>query len=850
VTPLEALLRHLRRAAAPGAVAVVHDAHGLLDLDGATPVAPWTVLRADSNLGFRFAWEAQREQSGPWLIVRRGGSVFLADLELRAAADGLLFELTPRRLLALVSGREGWPAWLDGESALVASQFSALLRGARRLPADAEAGAVEALCVHAMTGLDTSLAVEPAEAWQALFEHAELLTQLHTRRAAPAARLQAWLKEQTAPLCWIDLGDPTRAVRLTWLTALLAPHVPDAAELLACIHPGAGALKGQDATAVARVAYRLARRARRLAQGQLAQAEAALAGSLRGAVVRHLHLDEPDGAAAVLRRERHSGLLVLFALRTLLAAAVSDTPADPRLEADVEGLLARAEELSEPKAVAAHARLLLALLRLARYRRLAAALPASAAPEAVLRRALAWLVDHGLAGLPREARTAWEALGRNAVAEPAWSPRADEAAHKQLLRAICRYVAAAEEAFAEFERRVVGAAVDETVGEGAAWAKDGWSAAVAPILADAGAPKLTVALVAGLSWSAWEEHLAPRLAALGDCHARAVLARPPACAAESLRRALGTASAGTPWAKLARQAHPDLAWRTARPPAALAALAECGALAWSGSAARLRVVVVDLLAGGNGGVPTALWRRRIEALGDGLAGLLEARRDEAVVVLATSGAVLCDHAAGLAWPGQSHGARGLLLGAEAEAPPDCLALDAGRLGLSAAPGEVFHAAVGRQRLSPAAREVALADGGLSLDELAVPQAVLTPAPAGEASTVVVGALSVPHEVSAGGEARVELGCTLTGGALAELATLSLDMAGVEPCAVTLDLGERRRLAVTFRVPSSIGELVVNAECRVGRRVFRRRAVLTVVAPGIEEEAEAGRRNAGASVART
>jgi hypothetical protein len=842
MTPLEALARWLGANHAAARVVLVRDPEELVP--AAATAGPYTVLEAAGNVAFRLAWSEARRGPGPWLVLRRRPEVFLADLEARAATEGLMLDVSPRRLLAWGSGCDDWPAWVDREPRLTAQHYAALTRERRRLGA-ASAEAVEALCLRQAVGFDLTAEAEPAEIWQTLFERAELLAGLHQRKAAPALKLQAWLKLQAPPLSWIDLADPARAVRVTWLTAILTPHVADPAELLPRLYPAAAMLKGRDASAVARVAYRLSRRARKLAASQLAQAEAALAGPLRAATVRHLGLDNSAAAAALVHREQRSGLLALMALRTLLeAAADRQLPPDPALEADLEALLGRAKDLSESKAVAAHAGLLRALLRLDRLRRRIAEAPPAATPAATLRRAAAWLVDASLGDLPEDVRAAKEALTRNALSEPSYHPRPDMSRHKAALKAIYQRLDQAEAAYRQFEQTVAQAAVAHAAGGGGGPeltpVTAAWEQTVAPLLADAGRPKVTAVVVAGLDWWAWETLLAPRLGALADIQARPALAPLPATAALSLRRALAGPAWRPAWAELGftsllKAARPELAWRKARPPKAAEPLAAAGALAWSGGAGLLRLLVVDLLASHPAGAPMAVHRERVEALAAALAGLVGGGRDEAVVLLGASGAAACEEAAGLALPGRALGARGLAVPAASEPPAGVLTLAAG--------AETCWLAVGPQRLAPAAAEAVMADGGLSLGELAVPLAVLAPTPPGERSTVQVGQLIAPEAVAAGQLAQAGLWCSLAGGALAEVAVLTLKTDGAAPVEATLDLGERRWLTAGFRLAGETGEVTLEAECRVGRRVFRRRTLVQVTAATREEPASAERNKA-------
>lgn len=827
MTLLEAFSVWLERQAGDGRLALVHDTARLVPLPERLP-GGWTVLEAADELAFRRAYEPLRGTDQRLLVVRRAPNVMLADVEARVEHEGCAAELTPRALLAVATTRP-WPAWLDRETALVHDCFPALVRLARRHAAEGD----EALALRAALGLDLAAEPDAADVWQALAEKEAWLADLRRRRSPLAAWLQAWLERQAAPLRWFRLDDPSVAVRLTWLTAILQPYLPDVAELLPRLYPGAARLAGEDATAVARVAYRLARSQRKLAQAQLSQAEAVLAGPLRDALVRHLGLSQVDGAARLLRRERRSGLLLGLALRALLEAVGSDeAPHALVLEPDLAALLPRSRDFTHAEAVAEQAGLLRALLRLDRARRRIAEVLDEAPAEALVPRAVALLVDTEVGTLDADLQTAARLMTRNAACEPSWHPRPSPERHKHLMRAWYHGIELARVAQARFERALADAVVAGRLGEGSARVVDAWPTVVTPLLSE----RLTVVLVSGLSHEGWERSLAPQLAAAWDQHSAAWLAPLPTAGALACRRAFAaerweSGRTALPWSRLARLARPELELRSARVPTAFAGQAAAGLVVWSGRGPRLRLVVLDLLAGAAGGVPVSEYERRRDALGHALAELAASRRDDCVVVLGTSGAVRCHEHAGLALEGQALAPRALL--ASGEPPADVAVLEPRRCGLPGGVGEQVWVTTGRERLAPAARGAVYADGGLASSELTVPVAVLTPVPAGERSAVQVGELVLPETVVAGASAAAVLPCTLVGGALAEVVEVTLEGVDAGPVQAVLDAGERRSLLLSFTatLPPGVsrGTLTVSAVCRVGRRVFRRRAVCALTA---------------------
>ncbi len=850
MTPLDVVAACLAEQAPGRRTLLVDDPAGLL----ATPES-WTdpdgierlVIEAAGNVSFRARYELVRDCDVRVLVVRRRPDVFMPDVEAAAGGEGWL-RLTPRVLLRGLTGDDGWPDWTEREDELLVSRFDAVAR-AWRVWRAGESGpltpaAAESILLRAQLGLDLTRPVDPADAWQALFRNERAIRRLRKRGSPLAERLQAWLRHQPAPVGWLSLDDPTAAVRLTWLVAVLQPHVADLAKQLPRLYPGAHGLAGQDATAVARVAYRLERLDPELAAAQRDAGEDILDGPLRAATVGLLELQDASSAVRVLRRETRSGHLVLMALRCILAAAASDAaPEELGLEPDLDHLLGRMERLSHAAAVRAHAELLRALLRLDRaYARLARWAADSEAASV----ADGWparLAGAQAATVDRDLATARQALLDNALSETNWDPVPDSARHKGLLTSLFARVQWIEERWLDTERIAARSLLEQWVAGAppARRAARAWDDVVEPLRHQRGEPRTCVVLVAGLSWADWEQVLASPLGDVYDGGAEPLWGVVPAAAEWSLRRALGgmrwrPEAAAYDWDELFGRLRPELGLHGGRAvPVALAPLAELGLVRFVRTSAALCAVGLDLLAGGSGGVPVDQFEQRLTKLAAALCGLAHSgRRDELVIVLGVSGAVRCLAAPGQALSGQPLGARCLLRPATGEEAAGVVVASAALFdGLGTASQEVYFG-TGRGRLAPAAAEATVADGGLATDELLVPLAALVPLPRGERATVEVSGLMVPQWLTADEPAQLALYATLTGGALAEVATLTASELGVEPVRATLDLGERRLLTLSYTPTLPPGERraerSLEVELLVGRRRLRRRAPVTVVAP--------------------
>lgn len=815
---------------APGArVVVLADLGGLLD---GLELPGWTLWRVKSNLGFRLDWP-QRDPAARHLIIRRAHEGWLADVEAEAAAQGGLLSLAPRELLAAAGGHPAdWPAWLDREPALVGNYFRELAR------VGAAAGAAspaerERIVANALLGFDLDADQEPAVAWTALAQRTEVLAQLAARRCPLIALLHSWLAQQSVPLVWLDPAEPTSAVRLTWLVALLAPHLPEPGENLLAIYPSAGRLGAADLSALSRVALHLQRADRRLAQSQQAIAEATLLGPVRLGLVRVLGLADPErapaAALAILRREHRCGPLALFALRVLLEAVALDSlPPLPGLETELERLLARLDDFSERRAVRHHAQLLRALLRIERGRaQLAAGLP-DARPEPALRWSLEQLAVSSLALLGEELATARRCLTSNSLAEPDWRPEVDIGAHKMLLSRLYQRVEVAQNTYDEFETTCLDAWLHQPS------PLDVWDQHLAPLINEPHRPPMTLVLVAGLPWRAWSQHLARLCAEQAECHARPLPVAPPAAGASALLRAAAGRAGSGAWLTQLRAGRPEHAWRRAAKPRAFAPLDAEGCVCASVGADGLRIVAVDLLANAPAGTPTETWQRRVELLGQGLAALSRTRRSDLLVLAGVSGATACALAAGRPVPGEPWSARCVAVDDSAASPPPEvreLRVDGARV----------WAARGPQRLVASTRAAVMADGGLSLDELVTPLVTLTPITQDDQALVQVSGLAVAPTLPAGQPAQATVLCTLAGGALVELVEARLLQPEGEPFSVWIDLAEPRRLAFSFtpQLPPDQDEadLLLEAELRLIRRTYVRRATVRVRRATPQHESE-------------
>ncbi|MCC7495223.1 MAG: hypothetical protein IT204_22940 [Fimbriimonadaceae bacterium] len=835
MTPTSVTVAQLQTWPAP--CAVLADPRGLLALPSCVDLGghPATVLLATDNVTFRQLYEPLRDSQGAVVVVRRRADLVLPDLLHRAGGE---VAVTPRVILAWATGEVVWPAWLDAAEELLAEHLGAIAQATRQVR---RAGRIwsEALAdevvLRAVAGFDLSSPhLDPAAAWQALAARERLWRKLAKRGTPLAGRLQAWLRRQPPPLGWLDLADPDLAVRLTWIVALLLPHRPDLAAWLPRGYPPAAAFGEHDLTAVARVAYRLQRLAPELAAAQRDTAELAFHGALRGPLVELLRLAEPAAAAAVVRRETRSGHLALLALRTLLGAiALDEVPHELALEPLLDQLLERVERLSQGAAVRAHAELLRALLRLDRLRpRLQAW--SQAAPAELPAEALALAAGEG-AQLESDLAAAHDALEDNALHETQWNLQADPARHKAVLAAWQAHLGAAEQALVSAEREL-GAALLAQPPAPAQAAAAAWDELLTARWRDEGDPPRTLVLVAGLSWAAWSGRLAPRLAGVYDSFAEPLWAPLPSAGEWSLPRAVGglrwqSASATWDVDELLGRLRPELGLRRRALPAAWRPLGAAGLVRGSWTGGELRLLLVDLLAAAPGGLPAEAYHDRLAALAAALVTQASGRqRDRRVTLLACSGAVLCRPRPGLALAGQPVGARAVRPSDEPP-PVEALGLAADQLGLPG-PAPVLLA-YGRGRLVPATDQAAYAAGGLSLAELAVPLAQLTPVPRGERAVVRLDRWLVPERVVAGQPVELAVDVTLVAGALADLARLTAELPDCPVGEAVLDRGERQRLTLVWTPQLPAGarraEQTVTLTLQVGRRRQVRRVVVTVVA---------------------
>ncbi|MBI2300551.1 MAG: hypothetical protein HYU66_16700 [Armatimonadetes bacterium] len=843
-TPTEVVLAHLASGASGRRLVLLEDPHRLLAFPArlSNGQAGVTVIQARGNLGFRLRYEPLRSTGAVVWVVRQRPDVFLPDVEARADTEGLHLHITPCWLLQAATGEDDWPAWTEREEELVTAHLPGIVRAWRhwRSRHDEAFGpaAAEAVLLRGATGIDVTGRADVADLWQAFFRSERLLRRLHKQGSPLAARLQGWLKGLPPPAGWLELEDPTAAVRLTWLVAILQPHLPALVEELPRLYPGAHLLKGHDPTALARVAYRLERLDPELAAAQRDVAENVLDGPLRQAVVRLLGLTETASAARLIRKERRSGHLALLALRCLLAALAADAaPHGLELEPELEQMLAHARRYSHPAAVAAHAGLLRALLRLDRARTRCAAVLAAPPDATALRRIVSLFVEGEGCRLDHDLATARETLADNATAETCWDPVVDPERHKAVLAALYQHVQAAEQRAAELERRFAVAVLADSGGLPAVPAA--WDDVIAPLLAERACRRVTLVLVAGLTWAEAEGLAAGPLSRAYDTDLRVLLASPPACAEVSLRRAVAGAADAPDlplkWADILAVCRPESGLhRARRVPVTWRPLADEGLLVHAATSPRLCLLLVDLTTGHPAGVPADEYARRVASFGACLqSGGESGRRDELLAVMATSGAVACREAPGLALPGVAYGPRCLVTGFAGPPPPEALRVSPAEVRLPGAAESSAFLAVGRGRLAPAAAEPVVADGGLSPAEMLVPLLMLSPL-RGERAAVTVGSLLAPGEAVAGRPVELALHATLTAGALAEVAVLTAETPGRPTMQATLDLGERRRLACTaaLELPEGVahGEVAVEVVLQVGRRRWRRRALVAVTAP--------------------
>jgi len=306
----------------------------------------FTIIACRTNLYFRWRYEeARADESIQRILVLDQSSLgrrqhhasdqaappFYPDL-VAATPPEARIELSLRDYLVHTTGDSSWPLSVDEPryARAIAGCLPNVLRAYENLR---RADPVR----FADSDLHTIIAYAALDVPQAAFKHLtdrdlwrigllghQALKQLESLVPGVTGPIRRALCSAPAPFSWLEHCDPETVVRAFYLSAILAQHVADWQLWLGTLDPALSALTGLSQPRLQEAGSALVELDPAAAEHDLEEAEGSLdQAALERLLLERMRLDQPDGFAGALERERYSTLVrslaLLMALENLLA---------------------------------------------------------------------------------------------------------------------------------------------------------------------------------------------------------------------------------------------------------------------------------------------------------------------------------------------------------------------------------------------------------------------------------------------------------------------------------------------------------------------------------------------------
>ncbi len=311
--------------------------------------AGFTVIRASTNLAFRFIFENVRQDAEVKRImvidqtpverlrnrsVSTAPPLFYPDF-LAVVPPSARIKLDLYQYLRDVTGDAGWPPACNDyrharliipnvEGVLTAYRNLRLIDSTRFRDSD-----FETIVAFAALGMPEAAfkKLGAEEYWRIGLMGHHLIDEL--QRLAPniVGPIREKLKQAPPPFCWFADRDPEEVVNGFYLAVILAQHSPQWRLLLANIDPGLVSFQKVDQTILQDDAPRLVSMDPARADRDLLNLEMSLdREQLEYILLQHLHVDQPEGFTSLLEKENYSTLFRSLALLLAIEDLFSDKP--------------------------------------------------------------------------------------------------------------------------------------------------------------------------------------------------------------------------------------------------------------------------------------------------------------------------------------------------------------------------------------------------------------------------------------------------------------------------------------------------------------------------------------------
>ena len=310
----------------------------------------FAIIACRTNLYFRWRYEEARADEAIQRILildqsslarRRHHAAhqpappFYPDL-VAATPPQARIELSLRDFLVQTTGDANWPLSVDEPeyARAIVAHLADVLRAHENLrradPTRFADSDLHTIIACAALGVPQAAfkRLTDRDLWRVGLLGHEALQELE--RLAPEATrpIRQALGAAPAPFSWLEHYDPATVVRAFYLSAILAQHVADWQLWLGALDPALRPLTGLSDARLQEASSALVDLDPAAAARDLEEAEGSLdRAALERLLLEQMHLDQPEGFAGALERERYSTLVCSLALLMALENLLGSRPA-------------------------------------------------------------------------------------------------------------------------------------------------------------------------------------------------------------------------------------------------------------------------------------------------------------------------------------------------------------------------------------------------------------------------------------------------------------------------------------------------------------------------------------------
>jgi len=318
-------------------VAVIEDPHHVLTVTETSPEV--TLIPYAGDLAFRRRWEPIRQSPSPQPVLIHATVLepFYPDVLDRCSRPEQRVKVTPQGLLATETKDPSWPSSVNEFGRCLSGRFEGIVRAhesfRRTRPSGMSDEDARRLVLSGIVGFDVSGALDPLKVWRLFFERPEVVASLGGVHPSFPEVLQQAVQGLGGPFIPLSGGDAETAARAVWTTAILAQHVDAPLEWLPSLDTALFEAQNWDLGQVKALSQSVIQGAADLVERQVRDAESALPPEAWLKVAGRLRLGQPRDALRAAATEAVSPVLFEAALAHLCSELPNHAPiaASPEL---------------------------------------------------------------------------------------------------------------------------------------------------------------------------------------------------------------------------------------------------------------------------------------------------------------------------------------------------------------------------------------------------------------------------------------------------------------------------------------------------------------------------------------